>query len=144
MIRDITLKPYNFFHMVAKICWHCFFATTTNSKALLLCVRWKFGNLQAVFWNLQVNKIVWIEGDTICFLDHVSFHSDMPGTIMVLLDKFENFWNHIFELFSVAYINKSMFFLFFGNLPLILRQNLHFLYLILFLLRWVQKGGLRG
>ena len=57
---EITSRecPYNFFHMVAKICSHCFFATTTNSKALLLCVRWKFGNLQAVFWNLQVNKIV--------------------------------------------------------------------------------------
>ena len=38
-------------------------------------------------------RLLWVqeEGDTICFLDHVSFHSDMPGTILVLLDKFENF-----------------------------------------------------
>ena len=42
-------QSYNFFHIVAKICSHCFFATTTNSKELLLCVRWKFGNLLAVF-----------------------------------------------------------------------------------------------
>ena len=43
------LESYIFFHMVAKIRSHCYFATTTYSKALLLCVRWKFGNLHAVF-----------------------------------------------------------------------------------------------
>ena len=40
-------------------------------------------------------RLLWVqeeeEGDTICFFDHVSFHFDMPGTILVLLDKFENF-----------------------------------------------------
>ena len=45
--------------MVAKLCSHCFCATT-HSKALLLWVRGNFGNLQAVYWNLQVKRIVWM------------------------------------------------------------------------------------
>jgi len=35
--------------------------TCTASKALLLWVRWNFGNLLAVYWNLQVKRIVWLQ-----------------------------------------------------------------------------------
>ena len=50
---------YSLTFVVAKTCSHCFFTTTTQSKAALLWVWGNFGNLQAVFWNLRVSKTVW-------------------------------------------------------------------------------------
>ena len=47
--------------MVTKICSHCFYTKTQHSKLSLLWVRWNFINLQAVFLNLQVNRIVWTQ-----------------------------------------------------------------------------------
>ena len=46
--------------MVTKICSHCFYTKTQHSKLSLLWVRWNF-YLQAVFLNLQVNRIVWTQ-----------------------------------------------------------------------------------
>ena len=60
-LKDLSqLYPYNFIHRVTKFCPHYFFTAKSESNELMLFVRWKFGNLQAGFWNLQVNKIVWL------------------------------------------------------------------------------------
>lgn len=40
-----------------------FFATTNNGREALLWVWRNFVNLQAVFWNLQVGKNVWLWSD---------------------------------------------------------------------------------